>query len=186
MDLNIFERFNNKLDNKNNLAKNFINELRDFLEQRNKGIEVRVSEAQEYINHNEKVEGYILYYNMGENRTRDEFIKKEDMPLKIDSNSVLRYKNGKFTIDEELTKQNNEEKQRIDENTKKLLKQYKTEGVQYEVLAVEHLESDPSIRLKNMETGFDFSTNDFYKEDIYKLQEGMILQCKDGEYVVPN
>jgi hypothetical protein len=184
MNLSIYERLNTTADNKDNFVQNFINELSDFLEQRIKGIEVRVSEAHKYIN-NEKVEGYILYYDMGESRTRDEFVKKEDMPLKIDSNSVLRYKNGKFTIDEELTKQSKEDKQRIDEYTKNLLKQYKTDGVQYEVLAVEHLNSDPSIRLKNMETGFDFSTNDFYREEFYKLQEGMILDCKNNRYILP-
>ena len=148
-------------------------------------MKVNVSTAHELVN-GEKVEGYLLYYHTAPNQTHNEFRKKEDFPFEIDSNTVLRYKNGDLIIDEELTQEKTKRMQELEKSTKELVRQYKTDGVEYEVLAVEHLDTDPSIRLKNTVTGLDFSTNDFYKEEFYKLQEGMILQCKNGEYILPN
>jgi len=184
LNLDIFNRLNEKQDNKGNFIKNFIQELNDFLnKESNKDLEeYKVTVASEpNINGN-----FYLTFSNNNKFIKDEFVNVNDLPEGTQNHSILKYKNGKYTLDEEASKINIAEWQQIYEERANLLQQYKIDGVAYEVLAVEHLDCDPSVRLKNTVTGLDFSTKDFYKEEFFKLQEGMILQCKDGNYILPN
>ena len=54
------------------------------------------------------------------------------------------------------------------------------EGVEYLVKN----KWDDYVELVNQQTGLWFSTSDFYKEDFDKLEKGMMLECRNNEYVI--
>lgn len=86
---------------------------------------------------------------------------------------------GKFVIDEELTKKSIDEDNRVEFEKKKLLAEYKTNGVDYLVTEI----GDDYVMLKKQKTGLEFDSSDFKKEVFDGLYEGAMLTCKYGEYV---
>ena len=93
--------------------------------------------------------------------------------------TILRQKFGKFVIDEELTKKSIDEDNRVEFERKKLLAEYKTNGVDYLVTEID----DDYVMLKNQKTGLEFESCDFKKDVFDALYEGAMLTCKYGEYV---
>lgn len=93
--------------------------------------------------------------------------------------TILRQRYGKFVIDEELTKKSIDEKNKLQQKNKKLLAEYKTNGVDYLVTEI----GDDYVMLKNQKTGLEFDSSDFKKEVFDELYEGAMLTCKYGEYV---
>lgn len=93
--------------------------------------------------------------------------------------TILRQRYGKFVIDEELTKKSIDEKNKLEHSTKKLLAEYKTNGVDYLVTEID----DDYVMLKNQKTGLEFESCDFKKEVFDALYEGAMLTCRYGEYV---
>ena len=106
--------------------------------------------------------------------------KVEDLPKGIEYGTILRYRNGKFIIDKELTKVSLEEDRKAKEEVKRLVSQYKMEGTEYFVKQ----KLDEYVVLKNQDTGLEFSTSDFKEGDFERLYEGMTLQCKDSNYII--
>lgn len=94
--------------------------------------------------------------------------------------TILKQKYGEFVIDEELTKKSIDEKNKLEYSTKKLLAEYKTEGVDYLVTEI----GDDYVMLKNQKTGLEFDSCDFKKEVFDEIYEGAMLTCKYGEYVL--
>ncbi len=79
-----------------------------------------------------------------------------------------------------LTKKSIDEDNKVEFERKKLLAEYKTEGVDYLVTEIE----DDYVMLKNQQTGLEFDSSDF-KQDIFdSLYKGMMLTCKNGEYII--
>lgn len=93
--------------------------------------------------------------------------------------TILRQRYGKFVIDEELTKKSIDEKNKLEHSAKKLLAEYKTNGVDYLVTEID----DDYVMLKNQKTGLEFESCDFKKEVFDALYEGAMLTCRYGEYV---
>lgn len=96
--------------------------------------------------------------------------------------TILRQKYGKFVIDEELTEKSIEEKNKLEQSNKKLLAEYKTEGVDYLVTEI----GDDYVMLQNQATGLEFDSCDFKQEVFDALYEGAMLTCQSGEYVLKN
>lgn len=105
-----------------------------------------------------------------------------ELPSGVTKGMILRNKNGKFVIDEELTKKSIDEDNKVEFKRKKLLAEYKTEGVDYLVTEI----GDDYVMLKNQNTGLEFDSCDFKKSVFDSIYEGAILTCKYGEYVFKN
>ena len=176
MDLNIFDRKNNSLqDNSNGFVKSFINELKDYLDKnifKNQTLTYAVSSYP-----NNKGEVFVTARN-GTGAGKD--FKLSELPSGSQFGTILRWKNGKFVIDEKLSEESILRWERIRKETKELVSQYKMEGVDYLVKN----KLDDYAELVNQKTGLWFSTSDFYKEDFDKLEKGMMLECKNGDYII--
>ncbi len=102
--------FNNILKNikENNFVQNFIKELSEFLEQKNNEIVNNVE-----TNNLEQKECLYQVVEIGTNyaflqsTSNNQISKKTDIPKeileKIENDTVLQYKNGEYSIEEELT-----------------------------------------------------------------------------------
>ncbi len=159
-----------------NFISEFINELSDYLENftKNKNLTYCVTSD---VNKDGKM--YVVAQNgtgAGKNFSLDE------LPSGVTKGTILRNRNGKFVIDEELTKKSIDENNKVEFQQKNLLAEYKTEGVDYLVTEV----GDDYIMLKNQKTGLEFDSSDFRKEVFDSLYEGAILTCKYGDYVFKN
>ena len=170
MNLDLFDKLNDRGKGNNNFIRNFIEELNKALERNNKTYCVA-------SNVNPKGEIFIVAQD-GTGAGRH--FKIEELPKEIQYGSILRYKNGQFVIDRELTKVSLEEDRKANEEVRSLVSQYKMEGTEYIV----EQKLDEYVVLKNQDTGFKFSTSDFEEGDFEKLYEGTTLQCKDSNYII--
>lgn len=106
--------------------------------------------------------------------------KLEEMPSGITEGTILRERFGKFVIDEKATRKNIDILNIAEMKTQKLLKEYRTEGVDYLVTEL----GDDYVTLKNCSTGLEFPCSELGKEVFDIVHEGLMLTCKNGEYVV--
>jgi len=106
--------------------------------------------------------------------------KLEEMPSGITEGTILRERFGKFVIDEKATKKSIDELNIAEMKTQKLLKEYRTEGVDYLVTEL----GDDYVTLKNCKTGLEFPCSELGKEIFDVVHEGLMLTCRNGEYVV--
>lgn len=106
--------------------------------------------------------------------------KLEEMPSGITEGTILRERFGKFVIDEKATKKNINRLNIVEMKTQKLLKEYKTEGVDYLVTEL----GDDYVTLKNCKTGLEFPCSELGKDVFNVIHEGVMLTCKNGEYTV--
>ena len=165
---------NEKENGFSNFINEFINELSDYLENftKNKNLTYCVTSD---VNKDGKM--YVVAQNgtgAGKNISLDE------LPSGTTKGTILRQKNGKFVIDEELTKKSIDEDNKVEFERKKLLAEYKTEGVDYLVTEV----GDDYVMLKNQKTGLEFDSCDFKKDVFDEIYEGALLTCKHGEYIL--
>jgi len=182
MNLDFFERGNtlNNNSKNTNFISNFIKELSNHLaetiEKNNKVSNSTYCVASEP---NDKGEVYVVIQN-GSGAGTD--MKLSELPKGSQYGTILRYKNGHFVIDEELTNESIESWKRAREVSKKEVAHYKMENVDYLVRGV----YEDDIEVINNETGhiFGLSKFEFWEKDFNSLQEGMILNYKNGEYVV--
>lgn len=94
----------------------------------------------------------------------------------------MRWKNGEFVIDKELTEKLAKQEQEIDNSVKELYNSFRTEGTYYKV---EELEGD-YVTLINQDTGVRFGETTFSKEFYNSLSPGMMLKYEHGKYVIDN
>lgn len=165
---------NEKENGFSNFINEFINELSDYLENftKNKNLTYCVTSD---VNEDGKM--YVVAQNgtgAGKN------IPLDELPSGTTKGTILRQKNGKFVIDEELTKKSIDEDNKVEFERKKLLAEYKTEGVDYLVTEV----GDDYVMLKNQKTGLEFDSCDFKKDVFDEIYEGALLTCKHGEYIL--
>ena len=176
MDLNIFDRLNNNLNNnKNSFVKDFINELNNYL---NKDKDNAVYNVASGLNEENKY--YIV--KRGENGW-SKFISADELPEGIESGYRLRMKNGKYVVDEELTRQRLESKAETKREVDEYLGKCREENVDYFI----KYKDEDGFDIENRETGFEFSLsklNDLTKEQYETFQENMIINYKNGTYVV--
>ena len=107
-------------------------------------------------------------------------LKIDDLPIGTKRGTILRNRNGKFVIDENLSKKSLDDLNKLNETNQRLQAEYKTENVDYLVTEL----GDDYVMLKNQQTGLEFDSTDFSKEVFDSLYEGLMLTCKNGEYVV--
>jgi len=186
LNLNIFDRLNNNLnDNKNSLVKNFINELNDYLEEKTKGVEVHVSKASQGIGEN-KIHGYMLYYHDNARQIKSEFKKTEEVLEGLEAHHILRYKNGKYTIDEELSRKELESKRQTDEWSNRIRLEERSEGTDYYIHYKYGNGNDISLGAINLDTGYKFSLENFdlTLEQFQEYDKNDTLTYKNGEFVL--
>ena len=180
MDLNIFDRKNSILqESNNNFVKNFIDELKDYLDKNISNLTQNKQNVTYAVSSevNDKGEVFVTARN-GTGAGQD--VKLSELPAGTEFGTILRWQNGKYVIDENLTEKSISNWDKTRKEAEELVSQYKMEGVDYLVKN----KLDDYVELVNQKTGLWFSTSDFYKEDFEKLEKGMILECKNGEYVV--
>lgn len=184
MNLDIFSKFNNILDNNRNDIKNFINELNDYIEEKTKGIEVYVTKATKGLR-DEAVEGYILDYQDNKKQMQSEFKEVQEMQEGLQSYHVLRYKNGNYTIDEELTKARLEKWKKAAEYKERVNLEQKSEGTDYYIYN-KYDNDDISLNVINLNTGYKFSLENFdlTSEQFKQYKENDTLTYKDGKFVL--
>ncbi len=159
-----------------NFISGFISELSSYLENLIKSQNTTYCVMSD-INKEGKV--YVVAQNgtgSGKN------INLDELPEGVTRGTILRYKNGKMVIDEELTKESINRLNEVRVNNEKLLSEYKAEGVEYLVTEV----GDDYAILQNQQTGLEFDSSDFSKDIINHLKQGLILTCENGEYVIKN
>lgn len=126
---------------------------------------------------NENGEVYVVAQN---GTGAGKHFKLEEMPSGITEGTILREGFGKFVIDEKATKKSIDELNIAEMKTQKLLKEYRTEGVDYLVTEL----GDDYVTLKNCKTGLEFPCSELGKEIFDVVHEGLMLTCRNGEYVV--
>ena len=183
MNLDIFNRLNDVGKGTNNFVKDFINELQNYLYSDRKIYTVAgITKDNDYYvvchdakNYNDKTVNHPF---------SDKVISKDDkrLPIDVQFGTKMRNINGKFVIDEKLTKESidgwNQAKIRRDD----ILRQEKEEGVDYLVKQ----KYQDGFELENQKTGYVFSVENFdtLLEKYDKIEENMMLTYKDGEYVL--
>ena len=184
MNLDFFERNNSLSKNNNFKDKNFIgdfvkelsNYLSQTIEKNNKLENATYCVASEP---NDKGEVYVVIQN-GTGAGKD--FKLSELPTGSQYGTILRYRNGKFTIDENLSTESISSWERAKEESKKEVAHYKMENADYLIRGV----YEDDIEVINNETGhiFGLSKFEFWEKDFNNLKEGMILNYKDGEYII--
>ncbi len=99
--------FNKIADNEktNNLVQNFINELSNHLEKNNSIEKQDLKQEGTLYQVVDMGDGYVYLQNVNNNKvTKEEDIPK-DILNKIGNDTILRYENGNYIIEEELTEQ---------------------------------------------------------------------------------
>lgn len=95
--------FNNLFNNvkENNVVKNFIKELSDFLEKKNNNLKQENCLYQVI-----EIDGDGVYLqNVNNNKVCRETDIKKELLDKIGNDTILSYKNGEYVIEEEMTKE---------------------------------------------------------------------------------
>lgn len=157
-----------------NFISEFINELSNYLDNFSKNKNLTYCVTSDV---NKDGQMYIVAQN-GTGAGKNFDIDK--LPSGTTKGTILRQRYGKFVIDEELTKKSIDEKNKLEQSNKKLLAEYKTEGVDYLVTEI----GDDYVMLKNQKTGLEFDSCDFNKDVFDAIYEGAILTCKHGKYVL--
>ena len=175
MNLNIFERVNEIAPKMDNFINDFMKELKQFL----RNAEFRTNNMTYAVmsNINERNE-YHLTKQQGVDNSM--YISAKELPEGIGYGTMLRYKNGKFIIDEELTGERMARLKDAIEYRDSTLAQYKSEGVDYLVKR----KYEDQVELVNQETGLWFTTNDFSEQLLKQIEVGITLRCKDNEYIM--
>lgn len=187
---NILENTKEKIDNG---MQNFCNELSSFLNNTYNKNTVAENVLDSLKTFNNVINDKYYYIVSG-----DEFFSvqtyengkwissgtmhKSEFPANTEIGSVLRWKNGEFVIDKQLTKNLAKQEKEIDVSIENLYNTFRTEGTYYKV---EELEGD-YITLINQDTGVSFSETKFSKELYDIVSYGTMLKFENGEYVIDN
>ena len=173
MNLELFDKLNDIGRDTNNFVKNFINELNNYLNKDN-----AVYNVASDLNRDNTY--YIIKTG---NNSWDKFISADELPQGISSGYRLRCNNGKFIIDEELTKERLASKAQTEKNVQEYLSKCRDENVDYFI----KYKDEDGFDVENRQTGFIFSLsklNDLTKEQYETFEENMIINYKNGTYVV--
>ena len=159
-------------DNKNKIAENTLDLLKTFNNEINDKYYYIVS-GNEFFN--------VQTYENGKCISSGRMHQSE-FPDNTEIGTALRWKNGKFVIDKQLTDNLAKQEKEIDDSIENLYNSFKTEGTHYKV---EEFEGD-YITLINQDTGVSFSETDFSKELYDSLNYDTILKFENGRYVIDN
>lgn len=169
---NELSSFLNNTDNKNNVAENVLDSLKTFNNVINDKYYYIVS-GDEFFS--------VQTYENGK-WISSGTMHKSEFPANTEIGSALRWKNGEFVIDKQLTKNLAKQGKEIDVSIENLYNTFRTEGTYYKV---EELEGD-YITLINQDTGVSFSETKFSKELYDIVSYGTMLKFENGEYVIDN
>ena len=173
MNLNIFDRLNNNFNNKDSFVKDFINELNNYLNKDNSIYNV----ASDLNTDNT----YYIVKNGVNGWSR--IISAEELPKGIKSGYRLRFKNGRYVVDEELTRQRLEKKTQTEKDVQEYLSKCRDENVDYFI----KYKDEDGFDIENRQTGFIFSLsklNDLSEEQYETFKENMIINYRSGTYVI--
>lgn len=176
-------------EKENSVIQNFCNELSNYLnnsENRNKATENTLNILKIF---NNEVNNKYYYITSGEEffnvQTYENgkcifsgTMHKSEFPENTRIGTALRWKNGKFSIDESLTQSLAKQEKEIEKSIDNLYNSFRTEGTYYKV---EELEGD-YITLINQDTGVSFSEYEFSKELYDSLHYGNMLKFENGKY----
>lgn len=183
----------NTKEKENGVIQNFCNELSNYLnnsENRNKATENTLNILKTF---NNEINNKYYYITSGEEffnvQTYENgkcissgTMHKSEFPENTKIGTALRWKNGKFAIDESLTQSLAKQEQEKMESIDNLYNSFRTEGTYYKV---EELEGD-YITLINQDTGVSFSEYEFSKELYDSLHYGNMLKFENGKYHIEN
>lgn len=183
----------NTKEKENGVIQNFCNELSNYLnnsENRNKATENTLNILKTF---NNEINNKYYYITSGEEffnvQTYENgkcissgTMHKSEFPKNTKIGTALRWKNGKFLIDESLTQSLAKQEQEKMESIDNLYNSFRTEGTYYKV---EELEGD-YITLINQDTGVSFSEYEFSKELYDSLHYGNMLKFENGKYHIEN
>ena len=177
MNIDIFNKLDNKSNDKSSFITNFMQELNNYLNKDKNEYQINVASDP---NKDGKV--YLRYFDKN-NNSRHEFKDINELPEGTKYGTRLIYKNGAFTIDEEETKQRLSEIEQVERETKELVAQYKQENVDYLI----KYKNEDGFDVQNQKTGLVFwlsKMQNLTNEQYETFQEDMIINYKDGKYVV--
>ena len=169
---NELSNFLNNTDNKNTVAENVLDSLKTFNNVINDKYYYIVS-GEEFFN--------VKTYENGE-WISSGTMHKSEFPDNTKIGTALRWKNGEFMIDKQLTENLAKQEKEIDMSIENLYNSFRKEGTYYKV---EELEGD-YITLINQDTGVSFSETEFSKELYDSINYGVMLKFENGEYVIDN
>lgn len=164
--------FLNNTDNKNNVAENVLDSLKTFNNVINDKYYYIVS-GDEFFS--------VQTYENGK-WISSGTMHKSEFPVDTEIGTALRWKNGEFIIDKQLTEKLAKQEKEIDVSIENLYNTFRTEGTYYKV---EELEGD-YITLINQDTGVSFSETNFSEELYNSVDYGTMLKFKNGKYVTDN
>lgn len=190
IDLEIGKILENTKEKLNDGIQNFCNELSEYLRDKDKLTENTLDLLKTF---NNEINDKYFYIVSGEEffsvQTYENgkwissgTMHKSEFPENTEIGTALRWKNGEFVIDKELTEKLAKQEQEIDNSVKELYNSFKTEGTYYKV---EELEGD-HVTLINQDTGVRFGETTFSKEFYNSLSPGMMLKYEHGKYVIHN
>jgi hypothetical protein len=177
LNIDIFNRLDNSIDNTRNFIQNFITELNNYLNRDKSEYLVNVASNPDK---NGKI--YLIYFDENHNST-SELKNINELPEGTQYGTRLWYRNGKYTIDDDLTSQRLSEIARAERKTKELVAQYKQENVDYYI----KYKDDDGFDVLNTKTGLVFSLSkwqDLTEEQYEAFQKDMTLNYVNGEYVI--
>lgn len=169
---NELSSFLNNTDNKNTIAENVLDSLKTFNNVINDKYYYIVS-GEEFFN--------VKTYENGK-WISSGTMHKSEFPDNTEIGTALRWKNGEFVIDKQLTENLVKQEKEIDVSIENLYNTFRTEGTYYKV---EELEGD-YITLINQDTGVSFSETNFSKELYDSVDYGTMLKFENGKYVIGN
>ena len=168
IDLEIDKILENTREKLNDGIQNFCNELSDYLRDKEKLTEDtldllktfnnEINDKYFYIVSGEEFFSFQTYENG--KRISSGTMHKSEFPENTEIGTALRWKNGEFVVDKELTEKLAKQEQEIDNSVKELYNSFRTEGTYYKV---EELEGD-YVTLINQDTGVRFGETTFSKE----------------------
>lgn len=190
IDLEIGKILENTKEKLNDGIQNFCNELSDYLRDKEKLTEDTLDLLKTF---NNEINDKYFYIVSGEEffsfQTYENgkwissgTMHKSEFPENTEIGTALRWKNGEFVVDKELTEKLAKQEQEIDNSVKELYNSFRTEGTYYKV---EELEGD-YVTLINQDTGVSFGETTFSKEFYDRLSCGMMLKYEHGKYVIDN
>lgn len=187
---NVLENVKEKIDD---VIQNFCNELSDFLNNTDSRNRVTENVLDSLKTFNNEINDKYYYIVSG-----DEFfcvqtyengkwissgtMHKSEFPDNTVIGTALRWKNGEFVIDKQLTENLVKQEKEINVSIENLYNSFRTEGTYYKV---EELEGD-YITLINQDTGVSFSETNFSEELYNSVDYGTMLKFKNGKYVIDN
>ena len=169
---NELSNFLNNTDNKNTVAENVLDSLKTFNNE--------INDKYYYIVSGEEFFTVQTYEN--EERVSVGIMHKSEFPENTEIGTALRWKNGEFVTDKQLTEKLAKQEKEIDVSIENLYNSFRTEGTYYKV---EELEGD-YITLINQDTGVSFSETNFSKELYDSVNYGTMLKFENGKYVIDN